>query len=274
MVLRIFSIKKTHSMKNSFSSITVILFTSLLISCSTTKTKSVGESSSTEQTKVSDYELQFKASGNEPFWNVSVQGDEIVFSALGENDLVYSNVQMNRIMDVAGLSYTATDAGGNTIRVQIIKEKCMDTMADKESPYEVSVQLMANNQALEFKGCGNYLADIRLNQTWYLKELGGSNVKVFDAKKPPMITFDTEKYGVNANMGCNGIGGGFEVMENAMYFSPNFMSTLLFCEGVDKLEKEFSSIFIGKSLKYTFHENQLIFKDMENQVMAIFSKDL
>ena len=258
-------------MKKTVLAFATIILAIFMVSCSATK-------SNTEKSKTiseaPNYILQFNGAGNEPFWNVTVLNDEIIFRSLGNDDVHFSGVKMDRIMDVAGLAYSATNEKGNTIHVQIIKEKCSDTMADKEWPYQVTVHLTDAEQSKELIGCGEYIADKRLDQTWYLKTLLGEKVYVINKDKPPLIKFDTEENGVSANMGCNGIGGGYELMENTIYFSEHFMSTQMYCEGVMGLEKQFTELIVAKSVVYSLQGKELIFKNFKNKTIAVFSTEL
>lgn len=262
-------------MRNIAIGLASVLVIGLGASCSSMKSsnESKTEAITTTPTTKSSYALNFNAIGNEPGWNVKVSESQITYRSMNmEDKLVFTDLKMDRIMDVAGLAYFGMNDKGQTIRIQILKEKCSDTMSDKDWPFSVLVNLVSDGKAEDMRGCGEYILDPRLNEKWILKELGGSAVIAKNAEKKPMILFNTEKQIVQANMGCNGIGGAYELMENTIYFDDRFMSTQMYCEDVMELEGQFTELFMGKSLKYHFESDVLIFTNFNNEVVAKFGK--
>lgn len=252
-----------------------LLIIGMVASCANMKSsnESKTEAITTVPNAKSGYELSFNAIGNEPSWNVKVSDNRVTYTSMNtEGELVFTEVRMDRIMDVAGLAYSGKNDKGETIRVQILKDKCSDTMSDKEWPFSVSVNIVTDGKVLDLKGCGEYILDARLVDKWYLKELDEKEITAQNPDKKPMIQFDTQKDRVQANMGCNGIGGAFEVMENTIYFDDKFMSTQMYCEGVMELESQFTKLFMGKSLKYHFEKDELVFTNLDKKVMARFVK--
>lgn len=234
-----------------------------LISC---KSKSAATEGAEEKVK-SSYNFEFSGQGNEPAWHVTITEDEIFYNSLvNQEGHRFTNVQRNPIMDVAGMSYSGTDNLGNSIKVDVFYQKCRDTMEEKVWPFRVSVELNVTDgeEAGEngIRGCGDYIEDRRLTGKWVLKTLKGKAITPLDKKGTPTVEFDTDKNTINSNMGCNGMGGSYEMMENTMYVSANFMSTMMFCKGVMELEKEFSSALAGKTLKVQFIEKSLVFTDL------------
>ena len=232
------------------------------------------KTTTSEVKHVSSYNLKFIGQGNEPAWKVVVTENEIVYTSLNlKGELVFKNVQINPIMDIAGVGYSGTDKTGNTITVQAIKKDCSDTMADKTWPFQVSVTMAVAQEENGLKGCGEYVADERLAGIWYLKTLNGKKVKVKNENKKPQMELVLNSNKVSANMGCNGIGGGFSLMNNTLYFDENFMSTQMYCEGVMELETEFTKSLVSKSLKYTFENHNLVLTDYSGKVVMTFSQD-
>lgn len=227
-----------------------------------------------ELSQKGSYHMTFIAQGNEPGWQAIITDEQVIYTSINiKGAIIYKNVQINPIMDVAGIRYSAVSENGDRITVQVFKEKCDDSMADKVWTYRTSVAL--NNGANEsgFTGCGEFIGDQRLNATWLIQSYKGNPVPVFNTNKKPVVTFNTQQNRVNGNMGCNGIGGGYELMENKIYFDSNFMSTQMYCEEVMELEKDFTELISGKTLKYSFVENSLVFTNLEGVVVMTLIKE-
>jgi heat shock protein HslJ len=140
-------------------------------------------------------------------------------------------------------------------------------MMEKVWPYRVRVELTVASGAEmsenAIEGCGEFYEDERLDGTWFLVSFKGQELPTVKKDKSPIISFNTEKNLMNANMGCNGIGGAYELMENTMYFNSNFMSTQMYCEGLMGLEKDFSKAIAGKTFKYSFLGKNVVFSTMD-----------
>tara|TARA_R110002050_G_scaffold109799_1_gene221403 strand:+ start:133497 stop:134282 length:786 start_codon:yes stop_codon:yes gene_type:complete len=220
------------------------------------------------------YQMTFKAQGNEPGWKVITTPNRMVYSYNnGQDSVVYAQIQINNIMDVAGISYTGITEDGKRISLQVFKEKCSDTMADKQWDFRCKLSVFDGNEETKLTGCGEFLEDGRLEGNWGIKTYKGKPVAIKNKNRKPTMNFDTQRNAVGGNMGCNGVGGSYELMENKMYFSPNFMSTQMYCEGVMELEKDFTQLISGHTLKYSFVENTLVLTKMDGEVVMTLLKE-
>jgi heat shock protein HslJ len=195
---------------------------------------------------------------------------------MNEEGHIFYDVKRNQVMDVAGVGYSGSDNLGNSILVQVFYQKCKDTMSDEEKPFRVSVELNVADGVDQgeqgLNGCGEYTEDKRLNGTWIVATFKGKEVVAVSGNKIPVVGFDTEKNSISANMGCNGMGGNYEIMDNKMFISPNFMSTQMYCEGLMALEKDFSSSFAGKTVTIQFKEKILVLFDMEGKELLTLKR--
>ena len=189
------------------------------------KVQNVKESLSTESKPEGFY--SFKGAGHEPEWEISISDSDIVYSHINQpGKAVYKELKVTPIMDLIGMTYSASDANGNNIYVQVFKEDCRDIMEDKTWParVELSVEtgnIPTNRMETSLLGCGKFM-DERLNGTWFLKSLNGKKIKVKD--KMPQVIFNDKERSVSANMGCNGMGGSYELWNSTVYFNENYFS--------------------------------------------------
>ena len=259
-------------MKNNIVLSIVLILLGLLLGCKSVKQSDSKTSVAVEEYKgIDGYILNFRALGHEPEWNVKVTHDQIVYQNINLKDpIIFKNVKSNPIMDITGMGYHAVDSNGQTIRVQVIKDRCTDTMDDTINPFSVDVMITSGTEQ-GLAGCGIYELDERLGNTWYMLSFRGLPIEAVNAGKRPIIAFDLDTKRVNANMGCNGIGGSYEVMENHIYFDSNFMATQMYCEGAMELEKSFTELISGKTVIYNIKNEKLVFTNLEGVELAVFS---
>ena len=241
------------------------------------KVQNVNDSTNKEPQKEAFY--GFKGVGNQPGWSLLISDSNLVFKHTNQpTKVLYKKMRVIPIMDVAGIAYTAYNDQGNKIQVKIFKEKCEDAVAKKTWPARVEVSLETGKSAADkmetnLNGCGTF-KDERLSGTWFLKSLNGNKIKSKESdEKRPQVVFDDHLGSVSANMGCNGMGGSYDLWSNAIYFNKNFMSTLMFCENSMELENEFTKSIAGKGFKYAFVGEEIIFSDFANNIIMKLRKD-
>ena len=100
--------------------------------------------------------------------------------------------------------------------------------------------------------------------------MNGKPVEELRNGKVPFIQFDTKKNQLGADMGCNGISGGYTLLENQIFFSQGLARTLMYCDGVMDLEEQFAKMVTGKIVVYSFKGNRLFFHTRENIQLASF----
>ena len=184
-------------------------------------------------------ETSFVSYGHEPEWNVNITDKNIIYRNINFPDsMEFSHSNHQNLEDRVGVVYSGKNEKGETIRVEIVKEECLDTMADKEYDCQVRVFFSSNKQIGE-PGCGEFLEDQRLKKKWILETMNGKPVEELRNGKVPFIQFDTKKNQLGADMGCNGISVGYTLLENQIFFSQGLARTLMYCEGVMDLEEQF-----------------------------------
>lgn len=211
----------------------------------------------------------FYAVGNEPSWSLSIDKkntvsfkslDGIVFSASSVSKLasIDANTRGYRILK-----------GKEEVLINIVEEKCMDTMADEEFSFSVSVDLKLKDEKsfTTFKGCGDYIPDPRLHGKWIIVKADTIAITKDEfPRKQPELTIDVYEGKVSGNDGCNLLNGGVKIRENQIIFGM-MASTMMACP-----DMEFSSVitrsFVNKKLSYKF-KNQLSFYEGEKEVMIL-----
>ena len=90
----------------------------------------------------------FKAMGNEPFWNIEIKGEELMFHQMGFKKEYYElrpiQIKIDRLV------YDVIDKSGkHDIKLELMKAKCEDDMSGQ--PFAFSVLLTKDET--QFRGC-------------------------------------------------------------------------------------------------------------------------
>lgn len=217
--------------------------------------------------------ILFYAVGNEPSWSLNISKDnKAVFKTL--DGLEYSVTFISKLpsVDPKSISYRFTNDKGEMI-VNIVEEKCMDTMADEEFHFKVSVdfKLKGEKGFTTFTGCGDYVPDPRLHGKWIITKADTILISkdTFEHKQPE-LNFDVYEGRVSGNDGCNLFNGGLRFRENEIVFGM-MAGTLMACPNMD-LSSVIAGSITDKKLRYKF-ENQLVLMEGEKEIMLLKRAD-
>ena len=217
--------------------------------------------------------ILFYAVGNEPSWSLNISKDnKAVFKTL--DGLEYSAALISKLpsVDPKSTSYRFTNDKGEMI-VNILEEKCMDTMADEEFSFKVSAdfKLKGEKGFTTFKGCGDYVPDPRLQGKWIIIKADTILISkdTFEHKQPE-LNFDVYEGRVSGNDGCNLFNGGLRFRENEIVFGM-MAGTLMACPNMD-LSSVIAGSITDKKLRYKF-ENQLVLMEGDKEVMLLKRAD-
>lgn len=217
-------------------------------------------------------QVLFKASGNEPFWNISVKSDEIVFTSLIEGyEEIHTPVpEMIRAADANVKMYRAQTEKVN-IDLQIAQGECADTMADIQYPYTVSVSIQLTGDAApkSLKGCGAYQTDQRLHDIWVLEQIGEDKAEAsWFAEKVPEMEINTSDHTLMGYAGCNRMRGTIFWEPGLLRFT-NIATTRMACKPENK-EGEFLKN-LESSTTYRIENNRLWLSN-PNGLLLVFRK--
>ncbi|MGA9638899.1 META domain-containing protein [Flavobacterium sp.] len=208
--------------------------------------------------KDKNFELKsyFECNGTEPFWNISIAEDKIVFKTIGDS-IVLPHVEPILAMDANVKMYrvkTATDQ----FNIQIVQQNCTNEMSGHKSPYTVSIEYKKNTatQFEKINGCGHYITDYRLHDIWVLEELNGKKIKKEDfSKSLPLIEIYASTNKFSGFSGCNQMNGTL-FCENKKLRFMNVVTTEKMCE-ISNKEPEFITTLQSVNA-YTIENNRLI----------------
>ncbi|MBX0334517.1 copper resistance protein NlpE N-terminal domain-containing protein [Pontibacter sp. HSC-14F20] len=212
--------------------------------------------------------IDFAATGNEPFWSLEIDLEKMIeFKALDEeNGSVLTPVPAAEKLEGAeGIVYKVQTVSGN-LEIRLVKETCVNTMSGRKFPYTVTV--LKND--MEYKGCGMYLRDSRLNGNWNLVELEGKAINIKDAEQnQPFLNIDLAEGRVSGRAGCNRITGRLEPISDRINFGP-IAATRMACLDMD-LESQFLRVLSDAELRYSVSEESLELL-LGGKAVAVFAR--
>lgn len=198
--------------------------------------------------------IEFAAIGNEPFWSLEVDLDKMIeFRVLDEEDgSVLTPVPVAEEPETGkGVVYRVQTVSGN-LEIRLIKETCVNTMSGRELPYTVTVL----KDDMEYRGCGMYLRDSRLDGTWNLVELQAKaiNPKDFGQNQPTLVISLAEGR-VSGSTGCNRITGTLEPIADRINFGP-IAATRMACPDME-VENQMLKLLNDREIRYKVSEEWL-----------------
>lgn len=158
--------------------------------------------------------IDFIATGNEPFWKLEIDFDKLMhFKMLDGFEITSAVGEGIKAMDANVIRYSANNEKG-TLIVQIQKSECINDMSGEKLGYNVTIDTKnkTDKNYLTYKGCGQYIADYRLDDIWVLDSINNKKIKAANfIKKLPYLELNLTEKKVFGSTGCNTITGLIEI---------------------------------------------------------------
>ena len=217
--------------------------------------------------------ISFYAVGNEPSWLLNISRNNTAeFKVLYGQEYSKNIVSKLASIDPKSTSYRGVVDQGEII-IHLVEEKCMDSMADEDFSFKVTVDLKLKGEKsfTSYNGCGDYVPDPRLHGKWMVVKADTLVItKDQFERKLPEINIDIYEEKVSGNDGCNGFNGGVKIRENEIIFGM-MASTMMACPNMD-ISSVITSSFVNKKLNFKFN-NQLVFLEGEKEVLLLKRAD-
>ncbi len=98
----------------------------------------------------------------------------------------------------------------------------------------IAVMICSGAETLSQNRSGSGLENIR----WQLVKLNGRGVEARDSEREPYLRLDRATGGIGMSVGCNNIGGEYQLRGRQLKIEPGPM-TRMFCEDLNQLEQEY-----------------------------------
>ena len=208
--------------------------------------------------------------GNSPaIWSLEIDFDKIISFSSGDGNNVYvlPAFEKKEINSEIEMYRMKTDLGAMTI--EIFTTTCTGMEAGEQ--FNKKVEVTINNK--RYTGCGKYLFDHRLNDSWVLESVNYKIQTAADFSKGlPRIEFNLLSNKMNGSDGCNNINSTIEVKGNRIKFSP-FADTRMACNN-NVVEKIFSTMLSNKLVDYYMENDKLILYLEDDSKLYFKRRDL
>ncbi|MEM9992370.1 MAG: hypothetical protein AAF738_11445, partial [Bacteroidota bacterium] len=95
----------------------------------------------------------FKAMGNEPFWNIEIKGNQMVYHQMGFEKETYQ-LSATRIKEDRLVYKTVEGSGSHQLQLELMQAACEDDMSGRK--FDFSVLLTKNGEV--YKGCAKTIS--------------------------------------------------------------------------------------------------------------------
>jgi heat shock protein HslJ len=162
----------------------------------------------------------WRASGNEPFWSVSLDEGQMTLLRLGMDDLTLP-VTETGLTEAGDILITAADRDSG-LRAVILRKPtlCRDGMTGM--PHPETVELSMGDHTI--RGCGGDPLALLAGRTWVVEDIAGGGV-MDDARTTMGFDHAGRVFGSGA---CNRYNGGVELTGETLGFGA-IASTMMAC---------------------------------------------
>jgi heat shock protein HslJ/uncharacterized membrane protein len=256
--------------------LSILLLLSLMTGCKSAAGKNSDAKGNTSENGIQedDMTIYFKATGNEPFWGLTIGKEKAIFTSLitGKEKFVFQSTEPIKAMDANVKMYKLSNSTSSaTVTIQQLD--CQNSMSGAISPYKVSIEIKNNSEAnaKKIEGCGKYITDYRLHDIWVLEELNGFKVFITDFQKElPRIEINAAENKYMGFGGCNSISGTIFYEKDLLRFT-NGISTLMACAPGNK-EGEFTKA-LQSTTTYSIGDNRLTLSNPSGKLLVLRKVD-
>ena len=210
------------------------------------------------------------ATGNDPaVWSLEIDFDKMIsFSSADGTSLdVLPAFDKKEISAQRETYLLQTDLG--TVTIEVFNQPC--TITGRAEQFSKKVIVNVKNK--RYTGCGKYLFDHRLNDSWILETINNITQSASDYSKGlPRMEFNLQTNKMNGSDGCNNISSNIEVKGNRIKFS-TFTGTRMSCNN-NKTEKIFAEMLSDKLVDYYLENGKLILYLGDDSKLYFKRKDL
>ncbi|MBK1873118.1 META domain-containing protein [Marinobacter sp. 1-3A] len=162
-------------------------------------------------------EMPFEATGNEPFWHIRVDGEELVMNRpydTGEPERVALETT---VANRHGREFRG-ELEGQELTMKVARQLCEDNMSGAQFPAQVRLEL--NGEV--FQGCGGDTDRLFRGAEWVVEDL--ANAGIIDRSRITIEFFEDNRVAGRAS--CNRYGGQYELTAEGVSFDHIFATKM------------------------------------------------
>lgn len=208
----------------------------------------------------------FTGSGNEPFWSLQIdEAHHIILKSIDDHQFKLSApiTGISRINDANALNIMANLPDGK-LTVMLLENSCQDNMSDKKFSHGLQVLIKKDNleNPILYKGCGNYLNNYLVNNSWTLESMNGKNIVNLALEKTPTIKINLLENKTSGFTSCNTFFGNAFLKKGKLEFE-NIALTKKACKD-NTIESAFVKLLNDHAQKHAItKEGDLLIKSVD-----------
>ncbi|SHK20272.1 Heat shock protein HslJ [Marinobacter antarcticus] len=175
-------------------------------------------------------EMPFEATGNEPFWDARVEGEELLFKRPYESGEPEKVALETMVANRNGREFRG-DLDGQELTLKVARQLCEDTMSGSQFPAQVRLEL--NGEV--FQGCGGDPERLFRGAEWVVEDLAG--VGIIDRSRMTIEFFDENRLAGQAS--CNRYGGQYELTGEGVSFDYMYVTKMACAPALMNQENRF-----------------------------------
>lgn len=213
--------------------------------------------------------IDFYAFGEKDTWTLTIDFEkEIQFRT--KNGVQYTTTAVAPVLaQDQNIKRFRTKTEQGELIVQIIQSACIDSITQLKNKYQVRINYKAASDSdyIDFKGCGNYVPDYRLQDIWAIINVDGINIdpSTFNKNKP-IVEIDITAERIVGADGCNTFRGSVYNETHKLYIGP-LASTMMACIHNEEITQKINHILSSKNMQYKIQNNELqLFTNSEKRM--------
>ena len=142
-------------MKNIYFKILFVAFLGL-VGCKSTQKVAIENGNNKIVFDEKTFDPYFKGIGTEPFWNIAIGTDFLIYQDIEGNREIFPVNQVLKAQD-ANIQLIQTKNSNYEIRATILEQDCSDGMSDINFSNKITVELTGKSTSLSLNGCGDFI---------------------------------------------------------------------------------------------------------------------
>lgn len=206
-------------------------------------------------------EVPFEATGNEPFWHVRVENEELLLNRpydSGEPERVALEIA---VANRHGREFSG-ELDGQELSLKVARQLCEDNMSGAQFPAQVRLEL--NGEV--FQGCGGDPDRLFRGAEWVVEDLAGTDI--IDRSRMTVEFFDENRLAGMAS--CNRYGGQYERTAEGMSFDYMFATKMACAPALMDQEQRFLELMSDVKRATIGRRGELVLTTSEGEEIKAF----
>lgn len=198
--------------------------------------------------KVADFNPTIMGIGTEPFWNIEVSNDYVIYTTPEKANEIYKRI------DNSEVAFIIAENKEGRIELNLSKNDCSDGMSDQNFDHKLDLTIIKNKESRQYSGCAKYTTPKLVQGKWELSYFLGKEIPVNQFLKTPYLLFDVDPTKISGNSSCNSFNGLMVLNGNRLSFS-NLAVTEMMCVH-ENMETKFLKV-LPTITKYELIDDEL-----------------